>query len=512
MGKINQRKSGVILSYMNLILGCIVPLLYTPIMLDILGQAEYGLYSLSNSIIGYLTLLNLGLGSVIVRYVARYRAENKMDEIRKLVGMFVAIYSVLSLIVCIVGAVLIINANTFFSEGLTDNEVVRLKVLMAVMTLSTAISIPFSVFSSIISAFERFVFSRLLAIFGTVMTPVLNLIVLYFGGASIGMALVGLGIQILTCLLYSVYSIKKIKVYPIFRKMPMNLLKEIFEFSAFVFLSAVVDMLYWATDKVLIGAQLGTVAVAIYNVGGVFTSMLQNMSQSISNVFTPKVTMMSVKKHSNSDVSELLIRIGRIQFYIVSFVLSGYIVFGQDFISFWAGKGYEDAYWIALLTMVPLSIPLIQSIAYSSCVAQNKHRFRAIVYAVIAVINVISTYLVIPYFGIIGAAVCTAVSFIVGNGIIMNAYYQINMKLDIWGFWKNIIRISLIPIIMIIGGLLIVNYVFNLTSMIGLFIGVLIYSLIFWIAEWFLSMNSYEKNLFGSILKKLLPIKGKYTG
>ena len=73
--------------------------------------------------------------------------------------------------------------------------------------------------------------------------------------------------------------------------------------------------------------------------------------------------------------------------------------------------------------MVPLAVPLIQSIAFSVISAQNKLKFRTIVYAVIAVLNVIGTILAMPKFGIIGAAACTAVAFIVGYGILMNWYF-----------------------------------------------------------------------------------------
>ena len=504
MGTINQRKAGVILSYVNLIIGCIVPLLYTPVMLRLMGQAEYGLYSLSHSIIGYLTLLNLGMGSVIVRYTARYRAENKVDDIRRLSGMFLAIYGVMALVVFAVGAVLVWKADTLFAEGLTSAEVARLRILMVLLVISTALSLPTSVFSSVISAYERYVFLRGFGIITTIAIPCLNLVVLFLGGASVGIVYVGLSVQVFSGLLYIWYSSRKLHIRPTFKNMPIRLLKEIVVFSSFLLLSSIADMLYWATDKVLIGARLGTVAVAVYNVGGVFTTMMQNMSQAISNVFTPKVMMLSVQDDSAKATSDLLKRIGRLQFFIVSFILSGYTVFGQIFIYLWAGEGYESAYFVALLTMVPLGVPLIQSIAYSSCVAQNKHRFRAIIYAIIAVINVATTYVVLPRYGIIGAAVCTAVAFLLGNGIIMNIYYAKKLNLDIAGFWVTIGKIAAVPIVMTAVSYCIFNMVIIADSWIVLFMSAVVYTAVFWIATWFVSMNIDEKALFQSLFQKVV--------
>ena len=497
------------LSYVNLGLGCIIPLLYTPVMLDILGQEEYGLYSLANSIIGYLTLLNFGMGSAIVRYAAGYRAEGKDNEVRGLIGLFVLIYGILAVCVLLVGGFLVVHADLFFAKGLLPQEVERLKILMIIMIVSTAISLPVSVFSSIISAYERFVFAKLFAILCTIASPLLNIFILYMGYASVGLAFIGLSMQILGGGVYSYYCAKKLGLYPCFRNMPSTLLKEIWIFSAFVFMSAIVDMLYWATDKVLIGAMIGTAAVAVYNVGGVFTSMMQNLSQSISNMFTPRVMMMARDKTSISETSELMIRIGRLQYYIVSFVLSGYIVFGQRFILFWAGEGYGDAYYIALLTMIPLAVPLIQSIAYSTLVARNKHRFRAIVDAIIAVVNVVATCIVIPRFGIVGAAVCTAVAFALGNGIIMNIYYAKVIGLEVVCFWKNILKLSIVPAVLIAVAYCWVNIWMWPQSLVMFGVQVCVFSMLFWACSWIFSMNSYEKELFRGMAVKVVWFLGK---
>ena len=79
--KVNQLRVGALLSYVNLAIGSIIPMIYTPIMLRILGQAEYGLYSLSNSIVGYLSLLNFGFGSTIIRYICKYRERTSKKHI-----------------------------------------------------------------------------------------------------------------------------------------------------------------------------------------------------------------------------------------------------------------------------------------------------------------------------------------------------------------------------------------------------------------------------------------------
>jgi O-antigen/teichoic acid export membrane protein len=78
--KINQLKAGAVLSYAILGLNNVIGLLYTPYMLRMMGQSEYGLYSLVASVVAYLTILDLGFGNAIIRYTAKFRAEGKTEE------------------------------------------------------------------------------------------------------------------------------------------------------------------------------------------------------------------------------------------------------------------------------------------------------------------------------------------------------------------------------------------------------------------------------------------------
>jgi O-antigen/teichoic acid export membrane protein len=228
------------------------------------------------------------------------------------------------------------------------------------------------------------------------------------------------------------------------------------------------------------------------------------MAHAISNVFAPRVNILVAKDSPMDQISELMIRIGRLQYLVVSLVLSGYIVFGRVFIQLWAGPDYQQAYYVALLTMIPLAVPLIQNIAFTTIVAQNKHRFRSIVYAVIAMVNVVSTWLVLPYYGIIGAAACTAVAFVVGQGVIMNIYYYKVTGLDIPAFWKNIGKMSLIPAVMIIVWGPLIRYVLPMSSLWWFMGWVVVYTGSFAGLSWLISMNSYEKALVTGLLEKII--------
>ena len=498
----NELKQGIILSYINLGLGTIIPFIYTPIMLRILGQAEYGLFSLASSAVSYLSLLSFGFGSTIIRYISKYRAENDKESEEKVFGFFLVLYCVLALLVLICGVVIAYNVEPIFNKGLTTNELNKMKILVMIMTFNSALSFPISVYSSMVVAHEKYIFRKLIDMFSTVLAPIANLVALYLGYASVGMATAATIIQFVILPLNVFYCYRIINIKPIFAKLPKTLIKEMLGFSVFIFIGTLVDMLFWATDKVILGMLAGSVAVAIYNVGSTFNSMVMNLSTSISGVFTPRVTGMVVKDASKEELNSIFIRIGRIQFIIIALIVSGFTVFGPSFIKLWAGPGYSGAYWIAIMTMFPLCIPLIQNIGLTIVIAQNKHQFRSIVYLIIAVANVIMTYISVPYFGIYGAAACSCIAYVIGQGIIMNIYYYKVTGLDIPLFWRNIFKMAIVPIIMT-GACLFLNNFITINSWKIFLCGVVVFTLIYAILMYLFSFNQYERALFGGILKKV---------
>ena len=68
-------RAGVVLSYITMAAGIIVSLTYTPFMLRMLGQQQYGLFNMGQAAVSYLGLAEFGFGNAVVRYVSKYRAE-----------------------------------------------------------------------------------------------------------------------------------------------------------------------------------------------------------------------------------------------------------------------------------------------------------------------------------------------------------------------------------------------------------------------------------------------------
>lgn len=494
--KKSQLKIGIVLNYVNIILGNLIPVFYTPIMLSLLGQEEYGLYKLSSSVTSYLSLISLGIGSAVVRYLIKAREEEGQEAEERVLGLFMVIFQIIAAAALLIGTILAFNLELFYGKSLSSAELSRMKVLVLIMVCNTALSFSQTPYTSVVSAHEEFIFLQCANILTTCVGPIVNLIALFLGYASIGMAVSSLLIGLICRLAYYAYVKKHMHIRANYGNLPTHLLKEILSFSLWIFISNVVAQLYNATDTVMIGMvpSLATTGVAVYNIGGIFNNIISSLTTGISSLLTPKANRMVFQKATNSELTDLTVRVGRIQALIMALVVSGFIAFGKPFIFFYAGEEYLDSYWVAVLVMLPNMIPLVQSMCLSILVAQNKHRFRSIVYLGMAILNVIGTWILMKYMGVIGAALMSGIALIIGNGFIMNWYYQNRTGLDMIRFWKEIGKILMVPTVMCILTLVLSKYI-DFYRISTLALGIVLYSLIYCTINWLFILNDYEKNL-----------------
>lgn len=501
----SQRKMGTILSYLQILITNSISLFYTPYMLRLMGQSEYGIYGTASSFISYLSLLSFGIGGSYIKFNSQYRARNDVEGERRLNGMFFTIFSILSIVVLIVGIVLIVCVGLLVEDTFTPNELYKLRIIMFILTINVIATFISNVVMMSILAYERFIFMKVILLLCGIITPVLNIIALKHGGRSIAISAISVTIPIISYIIYYFYARKVINFHFIFRGFDKSLFKEIFVFSGFLFLNSITDQITFSTDNVILSALKGTTVVAVYSVGSNFKTYFQNFSTSISSVFSSQINSIVAKSDDNNALSKIFIKVGRIQFYVISLVIIGYISIGEKFVMMWAGADYKESFWIGLLLMISIFIPSFQNISIQVQQAKNMHKARSVIYFLIALCNVSLTIPLSISFGGIGAALATAITMVIGYAIFMNYYNYKYVGLDIPGFWKSIVTILPGYVPPIIVGILI-NRFYNLKSYLDILISALIIIVVFIGSIWLFSMNNYEKDL---IRKPVLKLKNK---
>ena len=198
--KVNQIRAGAVLSYVSMALSTIISLVYTPIMLNRLGDSEFGVYQAVLPIISYLNLLSFGLGSAYIRYYSRFRAAGDKKGCAKLNGMFLVTYLVLGAAVLAIGFGLS-YCDIIFGTKLTAEEIALAEKLLRIMTVNAALTFPISVFESHVTINEQYLFQKIVAMGKQVLNPLIMIPLLIIGYRSVTLTVVSLIFTILSGIL-----------------------------------------------------------------------------------------------------------------------------------------------------------------------------------------------------------------------------------------------------------------------------------------------------------------------
>ena len=498
----DQKKAGALLSYAQTVLSTVLSLVYTPVMLRLLGQSEYGTYTLVSGFVSNLSLLSFGLGSAYVRFFARAEAREGERGVARINGMFMTIFLFIGALSLLVGGVLVANVHRIFSAKLTAQEIETARLLMALLVVNIAVSFPCSVFTSYITANERFLFQRVVTMLRTVLNPIMMLPMLLMGFGSVALVLVTIALTVIGDGFNIWYCVRRLKMRMTFGRFDFALLREMGSFSFFIFLNTIVNQINWSVDTTLLGILRGTADTAIYGVGMQIYNYYMALSTAISGVFVPQINRLVARGESDAELTALFTRVGRVQFMLLMLVLTGFAFVGVPFIDRWGGGDYDGAFAIALLLMATTTVPLIQNMGIEIQRAKNMHQFRSKVYIAMALANVAVSIPLGMRFGGFGCALGTAASMIIGNGFVMNIYYHKRIGLDMIHFWKEILGIvpSLLPPVALGAAAV---HVLRFTGYGGVMAFAAPYAAVFFASVYALGMNGDERALVWSMLGKL---------
>ena len=106
-----------------------------------LGQSQYAVYQLTSQISSYLMLLDLGVGNAVIRYMAKFRADNDKEKQEEFLGIATVFYLAIAVITVIIGIVLVIILPTAFAKGLTPEEIRLSQKMLCVTMLTCAVTL-----------------------------------------------------------------------------------------------------------------------------------------------------------------------------------------------------------------------------------------------------------------------------------------------------------------------------------------------------------------------------------
>jgi len=497
---VTQRKHGALLSYLQLFINTVLGILVISFLTRKLGQAEYGLYAIVGAFTATLTIMDMGLSNCVIRFVVGYRARQDKETEASFIAVILFLYFIISILAFLFGLYLRSYIPMLFKRSLTSEELSKANLMFIILFFNISFTLLFNSFKGIVTAYERFVFLSTADIIRPVIRIAILLILLNTGYGVVAVVVVDTVCNMLYSLSMASYVFAILRVRVVLRRTCLALLRPIAYFSVFILVNVIATELYWRIGNIIVGVLTNSSLVAVYAVGSQLSLTYIMFSSNIATVLGPKIVHAVETGADGEELTDEMIKGGRIQGFVIALVLTGFILFGRKFIALWVGARYDVAYVVALYVMVPMTILLVQNLGIRVLEAKGKHWVRSLIMLFMSLVNVFLAIFLVKRIGIVGASLGAAIGLLVGNVILLNIYYHVAIGLNMLRFYKEISK-GIVPATLIAVCIGLGIQLWQQTSWTVLASQILIYAVIYCICLWFIGMNAYERNLCTSMIR-----------
>lgn len=498
----SERKKGAILSYIQVVLSVAVSVIYVPVLLRYLGQSEYGLYQIVGSFFSYISVFESCMSTGVLRNYCNALGSQDKEAADVTLSMAKVIYRVMAALMVVAGVIVLFAFRSFYASSFTASELKESSAILLLLFANMMVTLLGSVYLTILTGHEKFTFLKVLAIIIQVAQPFFVILCVRKIPYAITVSTVIVVFNVLTVLMRYLYVTRKLKIRIVKKKRNRKVIGEIVGLSATILLGCIADQIFWKTDQVILGKLFSTTVVAVYSVGAQIYMMYMQFGTQIASVFYPKVSILYQEENGLQKVSNLFIRVGRATFFVILLVLSGFIIFGREFLLVWVGEGYEAAYWVAIIVMLPFSVDLAQNLGLCILQVKGQYGFRAKIYLLSALLNIITTVLFARRIGITGAALSTGISMFLTSGLIMNWFFQKRVGLNMIKFWKTTIGIISLAVLLTGAACFIKGMIWHdPVSVIQLGLGILLYTIVYGAVMFLFAADPAERELLQRFLK-----------
>ncbi len=497
----SQRLNAAMLSYTQVAVRIVTTLVFTPILVGALGQEGYGLFSIVGALAAYFYMIDFGMNDGVMRFFVRH--ENTPDERRRFLKQMLGFYAGLGLLVA--GATYAVHglAPALFGASLTGPQVALLQDMIIAVGAGAVVMVAFNPLGALLSAMERFVFLRLLEIFTAVTSTLLTVVLLWQGFGALMVVIVMSGALVFQVAARLIYIVLVLKI-PVGWSWPgWSRLKPVALYAAPIFVSVMVEQIYWKLDNLIIGAVLGAAPVALYAIGTTFNKHLMSFGTAISRVMAPEIIRQADSGADAPALNSLLIRVSRLQALFLLLVISGLGLFGARFIDLWLGPDYGLAYTILLIVLIPYTLELIGNARNILLQVKSLYWHRSLMILAIACLNIPLTIVLLNLWGVVGAAVSTGIGLMVGY-VAVAILLQLKLGLDMGRYFRELARGLVLVLALCVPVGLALNH-WMIGGWAGLFLCVAIYTPLYAGLMLAIGMNPYERGLVRRVLTKVAP-------
>lgn len=501
--KSQQIKIGAIISYFAIFVSTVSALLYTPWMKNMIGDANYGLYTLVGSLIT-IFLMDFGLSSAVTRFISKFRAENDDIAIRDVLGCVFKLYIIIDLIIAVILIVVYFFLGNIY-RGLTAEELETLKKLFIVFGAYSIFSFPFTPLPGILNAYEKFIQLKLCDLLQKVLTVALVVVALLCNHGVVALVLMNAVAGLIT-IGVRLIILKRSKIgMPNFAVKNKEMFKSLLGFSIWVTILAFAQRMIFNLAPSILGVASNSMEIARFAPASQLEGYFYTFAFAINGLFMPTVARYD---HSNDEKSfnSLLEKVGRYQICVLGLLFSGLAVLGTEFMQLWMGPEYRISGICVVILITPCLLMYPQQIANTLLSVKNKVKYQAICALTIGVLNIGLSFILTPKYGALGSAISIGISYLV-NFILLNIVYRWQLKLRLGSFYINVYLKYLLLIGISIGASFGICHFISLGGWLGFLVRVCVCTAIYLVIMGAFGLSKIERKKAISTIKNKLPFK-----
>ncbi|MGD0921704.1 MAG: polysaccharide biosynthesis C-terminal domain-containing protein [Terriglobia bacterium] len=470
-GSLDEAKAGiprnVLFNWGGLGANLVVGFLMAPFIVHRLGNTAYGIWELVLQLTGYMGVFDVGVRSALIRFVARFRAENNQSAMNQMLGVTLKFYAAFAL-ACLVGAALL--AGFVLPRMHIPASMVRDSQIVLMLVAGTmAVGFTLGMFQTVLPALSRWDLLNTVNIGTLLLRTGLLVVFLLKGYGLVALAI----IQFLTSVLgYGVCAILAHRLIPgmapTWRSTGQNIVRPVFFHSLYAFLNSVGYRIIYNVDTIVIAAFLPIQNVALYVIGFKLIAYLRDMANAATQIVAPLTSATEGSGHT-SELSSLFLR-GTKYVLLVAYPINvAFLVVGPDFIRLWMGREYGATSGTVLIILAAGQfVCFTQYVGGHMLYGLSKHGSLVRFTSSEAVLNLALSLALVRQFGIYGVALGTTVAAIaVGVLFYPRAFFR-NLSVRGSEFFRFCIVPVLLPTLAFTGGLLIVRLLISTDRVFGL--------------------------------------------
>ncbi|MBR4295695.1 MAG: oligosaccharide flippase family protein [Clostridia bacterium] len=496
--KLDQLKMGAALSYFTMAFNTVAGLIYTPWMVAKIGQADYGLYTLANSLIA-IFMLDFGLGSAVSRYIAKYRAEGRNEAISNIMGVIYKLYIIIDIVILAILTGIYFFLGKIYVE-LTPAELEKFRILYVTVATYQIIAFPLSPLDGILNAYEKFTQLKICSLMYRVLSVVAVVFVLVFSSDVRVVILATVSAHLITILIKFLLTRKYVGLKVNFRAGGRELYINLFSFTAWTTLISIMQRFTHSFAPSVLGITSGALEIGLYSPAVLLEGYFYSFGMAVNGLFLPRVSRYIANKEEDN-ILKLMIKVGRYQSMVLGLVFIGFVCVGKEFMALWMGPDYTKSYYLAIIILFPTLISATQQIAKTTVIAKKLVKYQALCMSVTGVLGLATSYFLSIKIGAAGVCIGTAATSL-ANITFMNFIYKKKAGINVFEFYKKCYfrLISCYAVILLLS--FTATKFISLSGWIGLGIKAVVVGIIFVLTMLVGYTTKEEKNLLLKFVKK----------